>query len=82
MSSLEAVTALREAGCTVKGMMAIFSYDLPVANENFKNANVKLHTLTDYNTLVKQALRNKSISDSDMDSLAQWREDPEKWGAR
>lgn len=82
MSSLEAVAALRDAGCNVKGMIAIFSYDLPVANENFKKANVKLHTLTDYNILVKQALRNKSISDSDMDSLAQWREDPEKWGSR
>ncbi len=81
-SSLEAVIALREAGCNVKGMLAIFSYDLPVAQQNFKEANVKLHTLTDYNMLVKQALKNKSISESDMDSLAKWRVDPEAWGTR
>jgi len=81
-SSLEAVDALRDAGCNVKGMVAIFSYDLPVARENFKKAKVMLHTLTDYNVLIKKALMNNSISESDLQSLVTWREDPDKWGAQ
>lgn len=81
-SSLEAVEALRDAGCKVKGMVAIFSYDLAVAKENFQKAKVTLHTLTDYNILIKKALMNNSISESDLQSLVTWREDPDKWGAK
>jgi orotate phosphoribosyltransferase len=82
MSSLEAVQALRAAGCNVKGMVAIFTYDLEAAAANFKKENVRLHTLTDYNILIKQALRNNAISESDLQSLVQWREDPQKWGGQ
>ncbi|MCX6271247.1 MAG: orotate phosphoribosyltransferase [Bacteroidetes bacterium] len=79
-SSLEAVDALRKAGCVVKGMIAIFSYLLPSAIENFKKANVKLITLTDYNVLIKKALMNKYISDADLQSLMDWKENPSEWG--
>ena len=34
-SSLIAVDALREAGCSVKGMVAIFSYNFDLAKKNF-----------------------------------------------
>ena len=37
-SSLKAVEALRNAGCEVKGLVAIFTYDFDVAKENFKKA--------------------------------------------
>ena len=45
-SSLIAVNALREKGCIVKGMAAIFTYGLDVAVKNFADANVDLRTLT------------------------------------
>lgn len=79
-SSLAAVRALREAGCNVKGMVAIFTYGLESATTNFKEENCMLHTLTDYNHLIKYALDMKYIKESDKLSLVSWRENPEGWG--
>lgn len=79
-SSLNAVHALREAGCNVKGMVAIFTYGLPEAEENFRQANCILKTLTNYDILVKKALEQNIIKDSDLQSLIKWRENPKAWG--
>jgi orotate phosphoribosyltransferase len=79
-SSLNAVQALRDAGCNVKGMVAIFTYGLIDAEESFKAASCTLHTLTSYDFLVKKALEQNYIKDSDMQSLIQWRENPKGWG--
>jgi len=79
-SSLAAVTALREAGCNVKGMVAIFTYGLESAVVNFKQENCILRTLTDYNHLISHALEKNYIKESDKQSLVKWRENPEIWG--
>lgn len=79
-SSLNAVHALRAGGCKVKGMLAIFNYNLDIANENFKDAKCQLNTLADYNELVNQAVEKNYISDKDLKSLKKWRENPQKWG--
>jgi len=78
-SSLNTVTALREAGCDVKGMAAIFTYNLPEAMSNFKKSNCQLVTLTDYDILIKKALERNYIKESDLKSLIQWRENPKEW---
>ena len=78
-SSLLAVDALREAGATVKGMLAIFTYQLPVADENFKAKECPLHTLTNYETLIYKAIEEKYISEEDQQSLLEWRKDPQEW---
>jgi orotate phosphoribosyltransferase len=80
MSSLSAVEALREAGAEVKGMVAIFTYGFDLAKSNFKKEKVNLHTLSDYDTLVDQALKSEYIDESSTDSLRKWRENPDKWG--
>lgn len=78
-SSLIAVHALREKGCSVKGMAAIFTYGLAVAAKNFADANVELHTLTDYDTLIQVAQEQDYVSEADLQSLAAWRKNPEQW---
>jgi orotate phosphoribosyltransferase len=78
-SSLQAVSALREAGCEVKGLVAIFTYGFEIANENFKNANCNFETLTNYEFLIEQALKQESITSSDLDSLKEWRDNPSTW---
>lgn len=78
-SSLQAVEALRKAGCEVKGLVAIFTYDFDVAKENFKNANCPYETLTNYDFLMEQAVRHDYINESDLDSLRQWRANPSEW---
>jgi orotate phosphoribosyltransferase len=79
-SSLKAVEALREVGCDVKGMAAIFTYEFPKALESFKKANCRLVTLSNYSTLLLQAIDSKFIKEIDLEHLSTWREAPEHWG--
>ena len=54
-SSLQAVEALRNAGCDVLGMVAIFTYGFQKAIDNFTNAHCVLDTLSDYNAMIDLA---------------------------
>lgn len=79
-SSLRAVDAIREAGAHVVGVLAIFSYGFDKAAEAFKAHKCPLETLSDYDTLVKEALRTGYINSHEADSLTAWRTNPETWG--
>jgi orotate phosphoribosyltransferase len=61
-SSLGAVRALREAGCEVLGMIAIFTYEFKKATDGFAAGNVELHTLSNYSTLIETAVKSGYIS--------------------
>ncbi len=78
-SSLKAVEALRQAGVEVVGMVASYTYGFPVAEEAFREAGVKLVTLTDYEAVVQEALRTGYISQADVPLLAEWRQNPSQW---
>ena len=78
-SSLKAVAALREYGVEVVGMVASFTYGFPVAEQAFAEAGVKLVTLTDYESVVKQAAATGYIQESDIEVLKEWRKDPANW---
>ena len=78
-SSLAAVEALREKGAKVKGMMAIFTYQLDVATEAFKNADCDLVTISNYEALIKKAVEENYVSDDQMASLMEWRKNPQAW---
>ena len=80
-SSLMAVEALRQADANIKGMLAIFTYGFDVSVENFKNEGVDLHTLSDYDHLLEQALDTRYISEKEKLTLQTWRLDPENWEA-
>jgi len=78
-SSLNAVQALREAGCEVKGMVSIFTYGFEEAKKAFATEKVTLHALTNYSLLLDQALRSDYITEKDLLSLNEWRKDPAGW---
>jgi orotate phosphoribosyltransferase len=78
-SSLQAVEALREAGVEVLGMLAIFTYGFPIAEENFKNHKVTLNTLTNYMELLDLALKTGYIEENQLEVLKQWRQHPDTW---
>lgn len=71
--------ALREKGCVVKGMVAIFTYGFDEAVNNFKNANCSVETLTNYNALINTALEKEYVDQKDIVSLKEWRTNPAKW---
>lgn len=78
-SSLKAVEALKDARFEVMGMVAIFTYGFNVADQNFKNAGVKLFTLSNYDALVSEAVKKGIIKGSSLESLNEWRKDPANW---
>ncbi|MBR9853410.1 MAG: orotate phosphoribosyltransferase [Algicola sp.] len=78
-SSLNAVKALKEQKADIKGMIAIFTYGFPVSKENFEKENVELHTLSDYENLVEQASDTNYIKETQLQTLLEWRSNPQEW---
>ena len=79
-SSLKAVEAVRKDGSEIVGMIANFTYGFPVATNNFKQAGVKLVTLTNYDAILDEALRINYIVEEDLQTLQEWRIAPADWG--
>lgn len=79
-SSIHAAEAILNYGGDVMGMLAIFTYNFPVANQNFENAGIKLDTLSNYQTLIELAMQNGEITSEELESLKAWRENPSTWG--
>lgn len=79
-SSLKVVDVLRDAGAEVLGMISIFSYGFSIADENFKQKDVQLVTLSDYDCMLTEALKLDYIESSQLATLTKWREDPGSWG--
>ena len=63
----------------MKGMMAIFTYQLDAAAEAFKKANCDLVTISNYEALITKAVEENYVSDDQMQSLKEWRKNPQKW---
>ena len=78
-SSLKAVEAIRQQGCEVAGMVASFTYGFPVAERAFAEAGVKLCTISDYEAVVVEAAKAGYVDAADLETLAQWRRQPEAW---
>ncbi len=78
-SSLKAVEAVRNFGCDVIGMVAIFTHGFPVSTQQFKEAQVPLTTLSNYDAVIEEALRTNYISQSEIATLQEWRKDPANW---
>ena len=76
---MKAVQAVRNFGCEVIGMVAIFTYGFPVAVEAFKKANVTLTTLSNYDAVIAEAVRTNYIDESEIEILQEWRKDPSVW---
>lgn len=81
-SSLKAVEAIRAAGCEVVGMAAIFSYEFPVSIKRFKDADVRLLTVSNYSSMLETALETNYIEASDLETLKEWRKDPAAWSPK
>jgi len=78
-SSLKAVEAIRNDGSIVLGMMAIFTYGFPLAEQKFKSAKVKLTTLCSYDAVLSEALATDYINSDDIETLQEWRQNPSTW---
>ena len=80
ISSLKAAEAINNFGGEVIGMVSIFTYNFPLAKENFKKAGIELTSLSRYQILIDLSLEMGEISKDQVESLMEWREDPANWG--
>ena len=78
-SSIGAIKALRSHGLSVIGMVAIFTYEFGISEENINAENLKLKTLSNYSTLLKIAQKTKYISEAECKILEKWNQDPSSW---
>ncbi|TCC89293.1 orotate phosphoribosyltransferase [Pedobacter frigiditerrae] len=79
-SSLQAVDALRAAGLSVAGLVAIFTYGFDKADENFASAKCRYSTLSNYTSLISYAAEHSFIPQGEIDLLNKWRQNPSEWG--
>ncbi|MDN4753550.1 orotate phosphoribosyltransferase [Porphyromonadaceae bacterium W3.11] len=79
-SSLKAVEALRQYGCEVLGMVAIYTHGLDTSVKAFEEAGVKLYTLSNYNTVIQEAIASQYITKEQEATLQEWRKSPDTWG--
>jgi orotate phosphoribosyltransferase len=79
-SSLNAVRAIRQAGCEVLGMAAIFTYEFEKAVAGFASEDCRLDTLSNYSVLIEKAVETGYIGKEEVDTLKLWRTDPAGWG--
>lgn len=81
-SSLAGVEALREAGAIVDDMLAIVSYSFLDAKDSFAKAKVRLHTLTDFATILQEALNMGKFGQTEYAIIADWFSDPYGWASK
>ena len=79
-SSLSAADVLSKSGAVDLGMVAIFSYNFAKARRAFENTSLELRTLSNYDTLIEEALAIDYIKSEDVELLKAWRLSPESWG--
>tara|TARA_B100000989_G_scaffold258770_1_gene208756 strand:+ start:159 stop:800 length:642 start_codon:yes stop_codon:yes gene_type:complete len=80
-SSLNAVNAIEKAQCKVLGMLALFTYGFPQTSIAFEEAQVTLKTLCDYEHLLRIALKQNKITETEARNLHKWRKDPSNWAS-
>ncbi|WP_319500774.1 orotate phosphoribosyltransferase [uncultured Draconibacterium sp.] len=80
ISSLKAAEAVNNFGGDVVGMVSIFTYNFPLAKENFEKAGIELTSLSRYQILIDLSLAQGDITKDQVESLMEWREDPANWG--
>lgn len=78
-SVLKAVDAVKNEGAEVQGVAAVFTYQLNAADENFGARGLDYFAVTDYSTLIDTAKAEDLITESDIESLKKWRENPNQW---
>lgn len=81
-SSIKSVEALKAAQMHIVACLAIFTYQMKAAISAFNAAGVKLHTLSDFHTLIAVAGDLKLVNEKDRAVALEWNEDPSTWGAR
>lgn len=78
-SSLQVCEAIQNGGAEVIGMVSIFSYGFPEAENAFEKAGIRFISLTNYAVLIELAIEQGTIASDQMETLLNWRKNPGAW---
>lgn len=78
-SSLKVIEHLKEYGCSVKGMISVFTYNFKTAQEAFKKNKLQALSLSNFEDLLKVALDKEYIDQKEFEKLKEWYQNPEEW---
>lgn len=78
-NSITAVETIRNAGCNVCGIVSVFDFEFPLAKQRFNTENIPLVSLLSYETLIETSREIQYLTESDVETLKEWREDPASW---
>ena len=78
-SSIGAIRALKSYGLNVVGMIAIFTYEFSVSEDNFNKEKINVKTLSNYSTLLRIAQKTQYISEIECKMLEKWNGNPSSW---
>jgi orotate phosphoribosyltransferase len=78
-SSMNTISGLRLAGALIKDCVAIYDYQTPQAQSAFKDAGVRLRSLTDFGTAVEVGEEARILSAQQAQEARRWHKDPERW---
>ncbi len=78
-SSLQVCEAIQNGGAEVIGMVSIFNYGFPEAENAFEKAGIRFISLTNYAVLIELAIEQGTIASDQMETLLNWRKNPGAW---
>ena len=81
-SSLSVIEAIRAEGGKVDDLMIIVTYGFKESTEAFEQAGITVHALTDFGTILEEALLQKKFNLEEKAIIEDWFKDPHGWAAR
>ena len=73
-SSIEAAEILREEGAEVEIVLAIFSYQLEKAHDNFESSGFKYETLSDLDALLDVSIKESLLTEEERKEVVEFRD--------
>lgn len=73
-SSIEAAEILKEEGAEVEIVLAIFSYQLEKAHDNFESSGFEYETLSDLETLLDVSIKDSLLTEEEREEVVRFRD--------
>ncbi|UFU00971.1 orotate phosphoribosyltransferase [Radiobacillus kanasensis] len=74
-SSIDAALAVQNEGGSIVGVFAIFTYGLEKAKHAFARENMMMQTITNYDQLMQELVKEGPLSKEEKDKMIVWRDD-------
>jgi orotate phosphoribosyltransferase len=71
-----------EAKAEVVATLAIFTYEFEEAKNDFAKANLQLHTLSNFSTLIDVATQENYLEPEKKQLVLEWSKDPQGWSEK